>query len=84
MLVAASCELLRLTASYLSPTFVTIVLLLPASLGHFLLLTDIFSGCMYFMDRGSMDQGRVDHGLQSFGVNGNSGSNGNMTHRECT
>ena len=33
---------------------------------------------------GAMDQGRLDHGSQSFGGNGNSGPSGNVTHRECT
>ena len=99
LLVAASCESLGVVASYLSPTFVTIVFLLPANYSIFrwsrtlsctqtthisLFLTHIFSGCPYFMDRESMNQGRVDHGSQSFGVNGNSGSNGNVTNRECT
>ena len=74
MPVASCCELrsLRVTASYLSPgvspTFVTIIasllqnLVLHPGYGHFLLLTHIFSGCRYFMDRGSMNQGSVDHG----------------------
>ena len=33
-----------------------------------------------------MDKGRVDHGSQSYGVNGNgnSGSTVNVTYRECT
>ena len=89
-------RIMRVVGSYLSPglspTFVTIVLLLPANYsifpdyGHFLFSTHIFSGCLYFMNCVDqwMKEGCVDHGSQSFGVNGNSGSNGNVTHRKCT
>ena len=72
MRVASHCELLRVTASYLSPgispTFVTIIasllqnLVLHPDYRQFLFLMHIFSGCQYFMDRGSMNQGHVDHG----------------------
>ena len=44
--------------------------------------SDIFTSCLYFPDHGSMDQGHVDHGSQSFGGNGNSVLSGNVTHWE--
>ena len=97
LLVAASCESLRVTfPSLLLPSFYS-YLLITASFGipgpshaprlgtFFIVMAHLqwlSVGCLYLLDRGSMDQGRVDHGSQSFGGNGNSGASGNVTNGE--
>ena len=94
---ASCCELLRVTfPSLLLPSFYS-YLLITASLGSpgpshaprlgtFFIVTGhlqwLSVGCLYFLNRGSMDQGRVDHGSQSFSGNGNSGASGNVTNGE--
>ena len=87
MRVASCCEL-RVVASkcelpFSGPFshFCYYCLIVTCSLQHLSRLRTFF---ILNAHRGSMDQGCVDHRSQSFGVNGNSDSNGNMTHREGT